>query len=300
MRNLAAQGDIGVAWLAALPELLTRLERRWRITVGASLALGTEAFVAETVSASGELGVLKIPIPGSLSAVREAAFLRAADGHGYVRLLQHDPGSGAMLLERLGRQLFQFGYPIERTIEIICGILEEGWRAPPPGLPLMTGAEKAETLASDVRRVSKAIPGACSEAAVRVGLRFAEQRRDAFDPASAVLGHGDAHCWNTLEDPKTGGFKFVDPDGLFIERAHDLSISLREWPADLLAGDPVARGHARRDRMAALTGVDPVAIWQWGLLETLVNGLLYLEVGSPSDAAPFIAVAEAWAAAEAG
>jgi len=45
-------------------------------------------------------------------------------------------------------------------------------------------------------------------------------------------------------------------------------------------------------------GVDPDAIWQWGLLENLVNGLLYLDVGSPADAAPFLAVAEAWAAAE--
>jgi len=29
-----------------------------------------------------------------------------------------------------------------------------------------------------------------------------------------------------------------------------------------------------------------------------VNGCFYLDVGSPADAAPFLAVAEAWAAAE--
>ena len=78
----------------------------------------------------------------------------------------------------------------------------------------------------------------CSEKVVEVALRFAKARRDAFDPADSVLAHGDAHAWNTLLDSKTGECKFVDPDGLLIERAYDLSISMREWSAELLAGDP--------------------------------------------------------------
>jgi hypothetical protein len=32
------------------------------------------------------------------------------------------------------------------------------------------------------------------------------------------------------------------PDGLCIERAYDLGIPMREWGAELLAGDPVALG----------------------------------------------------------
>ncbi len=131
-----------------------------------------------------------------------------------------------------------------------------------------------------------------------MALRFAEARRAAFDPATSVLGHGDAHAWNTLADPNGGGFRLVDPEGLFIEPAHDLSIQLREWTDDFLAGDPVALGRAGCDLLARLTGVDPRAIWQWGLLEDLVNGLLYLDVGAPGDAAPFLAVAEAWAKSE--
>ena len=131
-----------------------------------------------------------------------------------------------------------------------------------------------------------------------MALCFAEQRRAAFGPANSVMDHGDAHCWNTLADPATSGFKFVDPDGLFIERAHDLSISLREWSDDFLAGDPVERGHARCELLAPLGGASTDAIWQWGLLENLVNGLLFLDVGAPGEAAPFLAVADAWATTE--
>jgi streptomycin 6-kinase len=298
VRNVASLGEAGAAWIARLPMLLDELQRHWDVTIGAAMPNATEAFVAATHSSQGEAGVLKVPIPGQDKAARELAVLQAAEGRGYVRVLRHDPGSGAMLLERLGLQLFQLGHPIETQIGIICATLREAWRPPPPGLKLMTGAEKADSLADTVRSVAPRFGDVCATRTVEVALRFAERRRAAFDPATSVMGHGDAHCWNTLADPATGGFKFVDPDGLFIERAHDLSISLREWSADFLAGDAVLRGHARCDLLARLGGAPPDAIWQWGLLENLVNGLLYLDVGSPDDAAPFLAVADAWAKAQ--
>jgi streptomycin 6-kinase len=298
LRNVVARGEAGAAWLAQLPTLVGDLEQRWNIAVGRTMPNGTEAYVAETVSSLGEPGVLKVPIPGTNKARRELGVLLAADGRGYARVLQHDPASGAMLLERLGPQLFQLGYPLERQIEIICATLGEAWRQPPPHLPLLTGAEKADLLADTVRSVSWRFESACSARTVEVALRFAEQRRAAFDPVASVLGHGDAHCWNTLADPATGAFKFVDPEGLFIERAHDLSISLREWSDDFLAGDPAGRGRARCDLLARLTGVEATAIWQWGVLENLVNGLLYLDVGADADAAPFLAVAGAWSDVE--
>jgi len=300
VRNIVAMGDAGAAWLERLPALAAALKDRWDISIGKTMPNATEAYVAETMSSQGGPAVLKIPTLGEDRARRELGVLLAAEGRGYVRVLQHDPESGAMLLERLGPQLFQLGFPIERQIEIICATLLEARRPPPPDLRLMTGAEKADSMVGVVTSVTRRFETACTQRLVEVALRFAAQRRAAFDPATSVLGHGDAHCWNTLQDPATGGFKFVDPDGLFIEPAHDLSISLREWSDDLLAGDPVERGRARCERLSRLTGVDPAPIWQWGLLENLVNGLLFLDVGAPDDAAPFLAVAEAWAASEPG
>jgi hypothetical protein len=43
-------------------------------------------------------------------------------------------------------------------------------------------------------------------------------RRRAFDEATAVAIHGDAHPWNVLESA-TGGFKLIDPDGCGRARA---------------------------------------------------------------------------------
>ncbi|HEY6739760.1 MAG TPA: hypothetical protein VI076_13025 [Actinopolymorphaceae bacterium] len=36
-------------------------------------------------------------------------------------------------------------------------------------------------------------------------------------------------------------YRFIDPDGLFAERAYDLAIPMREWSRELLAGDTVRR-----------------------------------------------------------
>ena len=300
LRNLSARGERGASWLAQLPAQVEDLAQRWDITVGEIFPSATEAFVAQAVTRDGEPVVLKISIPEVEKASREAQVLRAAHGNGFVLLLRHDAASGAMLLERLGQQLAQVGLPIEGQIAVLCATLEQVWQLQASGLPLMTGAQKAERLALDIKRVVAKIPDACSVHTASVALRFAHQRQAAYDPSASVIGHGDAHAWNTLQDPKTGGYKFVDPEGNFIERAHDLRIAMREWPNELLAGDPLLLGRERCALLARLTAVDETAIWQWGLIEQLVNGLLYKEVGSDSSAAPFLSVAEAWAKAEPG
>jgi streptomycin 6-kinase len=297
LRNLEARGEAGRAWLAALPGQVVALEQAWGITVGDAFPKGTEAFAAEAVLADGTLGALKIPIPGADKGGREARVLQAAEGRGYARLLSHDPPTGALLLERLGPQLAQLGHSMEKQIAIICATLRHAWATPSRDLGLLTGAQKADLLAEDIRRIRAKHPEATSDRVAAVALHFCATRRAAFDPAHAVIAHGDAHAWNLLSD-NAGGYKFVDPDGLFIEPAHDLSISLREGVRDFLAGDPVARGKACCAYISGLTGIAAEPIWQWGLVENLVNGLLYVEVGSPEHAAMFLDVAEAWAAAE--
>ena len=49
---------------------------------------------------------------------------------------------------------------------------------------------------------------------------------------------------------------------------------MREDPVELMAGDPWDRAH----RLAALTGLDPTAIWEWGVVERVSTGLLCTQV----------------------
>ena len=300
LRNIAAQGEVGASWLKALPSLLGRLEVEWGIKLARLFPNATEAFVSEALTADGQQVALKIPIAGFPKADRELSLLQAANGRGYARLLRYDTNSGAMLLERLGPQLAELGLPITQQIRIICQTLEQAWMPLPPGLRFPTGAEKASQMSSYISMIWPRLGRPCSEKVIEVALRFAEARRDAFDPANSILAHGDPHAWNTLLDRGTNECKFVDPDGLFIERAYDLSISMREWSAELLAGDPVALGRRRCALLSLLTETQETAIWQWGFVERLVNGLRYKEVGPEENSMEFLVVVEAWAQVEPG
>jgi streptomycin 6-kinase len=288
--KVAALGPDGRRWVDDLPALIASLERRWRIVVGRSLRGGTESYVAEATLASGRRAVLKVGLPGSPAAHAIDCLLRAA-GHGYVSLLACERRHGAMLMERLGAPLGDADLPVSRQVEIICTALGRAWNAPPdPAFP--SGAEKARSLRRFIEETWRELGRPVSGAAMRQVGRFARARENAFDARSAVLAHGDPHPWNLLFDERAARYTFIDPEGLFIERAYDLGVVMREWSDELIAsGDAWSAARARCARLGRLTGVDAGSIWEWGFLERVATGLLALKSGLPGGAT-MLSVAE--------
>lgn len=261
------------AWLAELPDLVADLERDWAITVGRPYADATEAFVAEAVLDDGMPAVLKVLVPrDGDAAANEATVLRLADGVGCVRLLRYDAGRGAMLLERLGPSLHDLALPLPRRQEILCAVARQVWR-PAAGCGLPTGEQKSNWLAAYIRAAWPALDRPCSQLAVDHALACAERRVAAHDDERAVIVHGDVHEWNALQ--AADGFKLVDPDGLLAEAEYDLGIVMREDPVELMHGDP--RDRARW--LARRTGLDPLAVWEWGVVERVSTGLVGTTIG---------------------
>ena len=278
------------AWLRGLPSLVASLEREWGIRVGDVFEGGTEAFVAAATLRDGTVAVLKLVMPRrSGEADHEIAVLRHCAGEGCVLLLRDDPGRGALLLERLGPSLYDLGVPVEERHEILCATARQVWR-PAAGLGLPTGAGKARGLAAWIQRAWESIGRPCSEAAVDYALNCSRRREQEYDPERAVLVHGDVHQWNALRSGE--GFKLVDPDGLLAEPEYDLGIVMREDPTELVAGNPWARA----ERLAALTGTDATAIWEWGVVERVSTGLLGVQVGLQPVAGQMLRAAERVAA----
>ncbi|MBV8737371.1 MAG: phosphotransferase [Alphaproteobacteria bacterium] len=297
-RNAALLGEPGHIWLAGLPQYIAELERRWTIKVGQPVGRGSEAFVAKAHAGGGLDVILKIVIPGIDPMRQELRILRAAHGVGYVRLICRDEVSNAMLLERLGPQLHEFHLPEDQQIEIMCGTLREAWRPPPKGPSLPTGADKAVELSRAIESHWVSFGRPCLERTIELALSYAERRRRAFDPARSVLVHGDAHEWNTLMAPGSAtGFKFVDPDGVFAERAFDLAIPMREWGNVMPEGDVVRRGRHRCNLSAKFAGVRHQPIWEWGLIQCVWNGLLLHRIGLDEPASVSLAIADVWSAA---
>jgi streptomycin 6-kinase len=262
-------------WIGELPGIIAGLEQDWSITVGRPYGSSTEAFVAQATLGDGTPAVLKlmIPRPGD-HARREITVLRLTAGEGCVRLLRDDLARGALLLERLGRSLDQFGLPVRARHEILCA-----------AAALPTGADQGRRLAAYITAAWEELGRPCSARAVEYALACAARRVAAHDDERAVLVHGDVHQWNALE--AAGGFKLVDPDGLLAEAEYDLGIIMREDPVELLQGDPRERSRW----LARRCGLEETAIWEWGAVERVSTGLLATRIGLQPVGAQMLAAA---------
>ena len=273
-------------WLEDLDQLVADLEREWSITVGRPYEGGTEAYVAQASFGDGTPCVLKVLVPrDSDVAGHEITVLRLADGEGCVRLLRADEQRGAMLLERLGRSLYELALPIGQRLEILCDAARRVWRpAPESGLP--TGAEKAHWLIDFITRSWAELDHPCSERAVDHAIACAERRLRAHDDERAVLIHGDVHQWNAIES--ADGFKLVDPDGMLAEPELELAVLMREDPLELPVGDERSRARWLASRL----GLDAEAIWEWGFVERVSTGLLATRIDLQPLGREMLAVAD--------
>jgi streptomycin 6-kinase len=272
------------AWLDGLPALVASLERRWSIIVGPTCPGGTEAYVAKVLTGGRGRAVLKLMPPGE-AAAHEMTTLRLAGGDGCVRLLREDEEHGAMLLERLGAPLADLDLPLERRHEVLCDAAARVWRpAADSGLP--TGAAKARWLAEHIAKAWEATGQPCAEATVEHAVECAGRRAAAHDDERARLVHGDVHQHNALA--RGDGFALIDPDGLLAEPEYDLGVILREDPLESLRDDP--QGAARR--LAARTGLDAAAIWEWTVVERVSTGLVCATVGLQPAGEQLLATAD--------
>ena len=89
-----------------------------------------------------------------------------------------------------------------------------------------------------------------------------------------------------------GQFKFVDPEGLLSEPAHDLSVAMREYNRPLLAGDTAQLTRQRSELLATWCEVDPEPVWQWGFIERVSTGLANLRDFDGDAGLAFLEVAE--------
>ena len=198
-----------------------------------------------------------------------------AGGRGCAELYDHDDSAPAMLLERLGPNLNELGLPLAEMLRAIATTLQTFWRPVAKDCDLPTGADKARWLARYVESTWVELNQPCGREVIDRTLQYCDERAAAFDPVTSVLVHGDAHGWNTV-DAGSGSYKFVDPEGLRSDRAHDLCVAMREYNEPLLAGDTKMLVRDRAELLASWCGVDSDPLLQWGFIERVSTGLANL------------------------
>ena len=273
-----------------LDQRVSELVQQWKLTLGKVLTGGTASLIIEAIRENGQEAILKIALPGS-SIWTEALVLRVTKGNGYVNLYEVDFDKEAILLEKLGTPLSGTSKTIDEHIVTICEVLTKAWIRPTIMIPLPTAAQKALEMKEVIKIKWIELHKPFSEQTLQLAIEYAQTRFEAYDPESCVLVHGDAHGFNLMET-ENGAYKFVDPDGVYADKAYDLICIMRDWSDGLLKGNTLELLLARCKWIHELTGVDKVAIWQWGFLGRLMIGITLLELGNTKEAKQTFEVAD--------
>ena len=256
------------------PDRLDAALARWDLTVVRAFTEGAELPVLEVRGRSWGPAVLKLGGHGSDHA-QQVRVLRAADGRGYVRVLDHSEEHEATLLERLGAPLHATVRRAEDEVDVLAGLLPMTWALPlPVGLPLGS-AGKADSL-------RELVEGAPAELADRHRGTL-EAARDlalelARSPSSLqVVLHGDPHTGNVLR--RGDEHVLIDPDGIVGEPEYDAGVMLRDHQQLIEELERHEPGAGRR-RLAELTSraarrldLDADRIAAWALLERVTTGI---------------------------
>ena len=277
-----SSGDSGRAWIASLPRLATEYLDRWALRRDGPPMCGAVALVLPVVLADGATAVLKLQ-PIDEETAGEPAALRAWDGHGAVRLLRHDPDSGAMLLERLdaARTLAAVSDDLA-ALRTLSELLARLTALPaPPGMRRLT-----DIAAAMLDRVPQAL-GLLPAADRRLVHHCAGAVRDLLPEAGDRLLHWDLHYDNVLASvpdrhpaDRREPWLAIDPKPLAGDPGFELLAALHNRWDDVVATGDVPRAiHMRLDLMTEILNLDRQRAVGWTLGRVLQNMLWEAETG---------------------
>jgi streptomycin 6-kinase len=271
--NLSANGEAGKAWLDALPRIVEQLCRRWDLNIGPALEGGCVGFVVPAERGDGARAVLKISLVDEETRT-EADALRLWDGDGAVRLLDADPGVGALLLERLEPGAALERHPDrDRAITIGCALLRRLWRPVPTDHPFPLVRDLAGTWAREIPERFERLGRPFEANLARDAAQFCGEFATSSEPI--VLANRDYHLGNVLA-ARREPWLLIDPKPLAGEPAFDTGHFLRSL---LSPGVDRTRVDALVHRLAAELGLRANAIRMWAFVRSIEDALWGIGMG---------------------
>lgn len=265
-------GEAGRRFIAGLPELAADFLDRWDLRRDGAAMHGVSALILPVVRRTDHIpAVLKLQLLDEESEGEPVA-LRAWDGDGAVRLLDHDPTTGTMLLERLdpSRMLSHVPDPREAVLTIAC-LLSHLTSFPAPAGMRRLG-DIAGAMLEQTPWALTQIPDA--EARGLVADCAAAVREVVAEPGDRLL-HWDLHYENVLAADRSPWLA-IDPKPLAGDPGFDLlpAIDNRFDPDEV---------HWRFDAMTDVLALDRPRARAWTLGRVLQNCLWEIEDGRPLE-----------------
>ncbi|WP_063628785.1 aminoglycoside phosphotransferase family protein [Amycolatopsis taiwanensis] len=268
-------GESGRAWIAALPKLAADFLDRWALRLDGPGRHGMASLVLPVTRADGEPAALKLQ-PVSEEHATEPIGLRVWDGEAAVRLLDHDPDTGTMLLERLDATRPLSSVADETTaVRILAGLLVRLVSVPAPeGLRRL-----ADIAAAMLDEVPRAVPGLVDPADRKLVRTCASAVAELVGEPGDRLLHWDLHYDNILTGQREPWLA-IDPKPLAGDPGFDLLPALdNRWEEAVASGDVAGVVLRRFDLLTEALGLDRQRATGWTLGRVLQNALWDIEDG---------------------
>ncbi|MEU6979142.1 MULTISPECIES: aminoglycoside phosphotransferase family protein [unclassified Streptomyces] len=276
-------GAAGRAFVAALPALTETFLDRWDLDVTGEAMHGVASLVLP-VRKAGTPAVLKLQLLDEESE-GEAEALRVWNGDGSVRLLDHDPETGTMLLERAGPPphppTHLSTHPDPREAVRVLADLLATLTSPQAPAGLRTLSAVATRMLADTPAAAARL--APDDAALLTTCAAAV--RDVLPEPGDRLLHWDLHYDNILAAERAPWLS-IDPKPLSGDPGFDLLPAL----TDLWNPDP-AETLWRFDLLTDRLDLDRTRARAWTLGRVLQNALWDVEDGEPSLAPNQVSIA---------
>nr|WP_306867348.1 aminoglycoside phosphotransferase family protein [Streptosporangium brasiliense] len=281
-------GEEGRAWIAGLPALAAEFLDRWELERDGAAGAGEASLVLPVLRKHGTRAVLKLQMPREETTAALIG-LRTWNGAGMVRLLDQDPGSSTMLLERLdaARTLTSI-----EDDDVAMGILAE-LQARLVRVPAPPGLRSLGNIATEMLEQVPEAVAALADPADRQLLRgWASAVAELVGEPGDRMLHWDLHYDNVLAAHREPWLA-IDPEPLAGDPGFDL------WPAlDSRWDDVVTKGDAPRvvrrrfDLLTEVLGLDRARATGWTLGRLLQNSLWAIDDGETALDPASVAIAE--------
>jgi streptomycin 6-kinase len=265
-------GEVGRGWIAGLPALAAVYLERWQLEIDGQVASGAVALIIPVARQDGSRAVLKLQ-PVDDETQGEPAALQAWAGRGAVQLLEHDPRSGAMLLERLdaSRDLSTMEDDLTAAKIIAELLVHLNSVSAPAGMRRLSDVAAA-TLAETPDAIRLAADPDERRLLINCTARLQELITDRVENR---LLHWDLHYSNTLYTLHgVGEWKAIDPKPLSGDSGFELLPALWNRWDDLVQSGDVSQALLRRfDLMTEVLRLDRSRAAAWTAGRVLQNAV---------------------------
>jgi streptomycin 6-kinase len=252
--------EAGRCWLDKLPALFETACVQFGLTgIGHPFSGGNVSLVVPAKRGSEDV-VLKLQYPDP-ECRHEAEALRRWNGRGAVRLLNHAPDLGALLLERCRPGRFLADATKTDRLGVLAGLLR--LLTIPAGNPFTRLADEATRWRNGLDHDWMAAGKPCDRSLVDAALTALKDLSDS-DGTKEVLLHQDLHGHNILS-AGDGTWLAIDPKPLVGDPAFALSPIVRSFEL----GHSKAEARYRLDRLSEELELDRNRVRLWTIGQTM-------------------------------